>query len=106
MSATLRGASILLRLAEKWDWFVNLNGKDYPLVTQDDLLHILSYMPKNLNSVNHTSYIKWKESKRMKPIIVDQGCICKRRLRCFMLHRNGIRHMSFGCLQGILKIGG
>ncbi|CAM8922509.1 unnamed protein product [Rhodiola kirilowii] len=96
MSATLRGASILLRLAEKWDWFVNLN----------DLLHILSYMPKNLNSVNHTSYIKWKESKRMKPIIVDQGCICKRRLRCFMLHRNGIRHMSFGCLQGILKIGG
>uniref|UniRef100_A0A7N1A4V7 Uncharacterized protein n=1 Tax=Kalanchoe fedtschenkoi TaxID=63787 RepID=A0A7N1A4V7_KALFE len=73
VSTTLRGASILLRLAEKWDWFVNLSAKDYPLVTQDDLLHILSYLPKNLNFVNHTSYIGWKEVRRMKPIIVDPG---------------------------------
>lgn len=26
-----------------------------------DLLHILSYLPKDLNFVNHTSYIGWKE---------------------------------------------
>lgn len=26
-----------------------------------DLLHILSYLPKNLNFVNHSSYIGWKE---------------------------------------------
>ncbi|GLT97862.1 hypothetical protein SLE2022_154060 [Rubroshorea leprosula] len=73
ISATLHGASILLRLSSNWDWFINLSAGDYPLVTQDDLLHILSYLPKDINFVNHTSYIGWKESRRLKPIIVDTG---------------------------------
>ncbi|KAE8668065.1 Hydroxyethylthiazole kinase family protein [Hibiscus syriacus] len=73
ISSTLHGASILLRLSSNWDWFIALNAGDYPIVTQDDLLHILSYLPKNLNFVNHSSYINWKESKRLKPIIVDTG---------------------------------
>ncbi|MBA0575362.1 hypothetical protein Golob_024999, partial [Gossypium lobatum] len=37
------------------------------------ILHILSYLPKDLNFVNHTNYIGWKESKKLKPIIVDTG---------------------------------
>jgi hypothetical protein len=73
VSSTLRGASILLRLSSTWDWFINLSAADYPLVTQDDLLHILSYVPKDLNFVNHTSYIGWRESRKLKPIIVDPG---------------------------------
>lgn len=73
ISSLLRGASILLRLSRNWDWFINLSAKDYPLVTQDDLLHIMSYLPKDLNFVNHTSYIGWRESRRLKPIIVDPG---------------------------------
>ncbi|XP_055811197.1 beta-glucuronosyltransferase GlcAT14A-like [Solanum dulcamara] len=73
LSATLHGASILLRLSSSWDWFINLSAADYPLVTQDDLLHILSYLPKDLNFVNHSSYIGWRESKKLKPIVVDPG---------------------------------
>ncbi|CAF2153130.1 BnaA01g23220D [Brassica napus] len=73
MASTLHGASILLRLSGAWDWFVDLSVDEYPLVTQDELLHILSYMPKDLNFVNHTSYIGWKESRRLKPVIVDPG---------------------------------
>ncbi|XP_071735990.1 beta-glucuronosyltransferase GlcAT14A-like [Rutidosis leptorrhynchoides] len=38
-----------------------------------DLLHILSYVPKDLNFVNHTSYIGWKESRMLKPVVVDPG---------------------------------
>lgn len=71
LSSTLHGASIMLRVAADWDWFINLSANDYPLVTQDDLLHILSYLPKDLNFVNHTSYIGWRESRKLKPIIVD-----------------------------------
>ncbi|XP_022858594.1 beta-glucuronosyltransferase GlcAT14A-like [Olea europaea var. sylvestris] len=71
VSSTLHGASILLRVAADWDWFINLSANDYPLVTQDDLLHILSYLPKDLNFVNHSSYIGWRESRKLKPIIVD-----------------------------------
>lgn len=73
LSATLHGASILLRVSAHWDWFINLSADDYPLVTQDDLLHILSYLPKDLNFVNHTSYIGWRESRKLKPIVVDPG---------------------------------
>ncbi|KAJ8540422.1 hypothetical protein K7X08_030341 [Anisodus acutangulus] len=73
LSATLHGASILLRISSSWDWFINLSAADYPLVTQDDLLHILSYLPKDLNFVNHSSYIGWRESKKLKLIVVDPG---------------------------------
>lgn len=37
LSSTLRGASILLRVSESWDWFINLSAADYPLVTQDGI---------------------------------------------------------------------
>lgn len=73
VSSLLHAASVLLRLSGSWDWFVNLSPSHYPLVTQDDLLHILSYLPKDLNFVNHTSYIGWRESRRLKPIVVDPG---------------------------------
>ncbi|CAN0875677.1 Beta-glucuronosyltransferase GlcAT14A [Linum grandiflorum] len=73
VSATLHGAALLLKLSNNWDWFVSLGAADYPLVTQDDLLHIFSYLPKDLNFVSHSSYIGWKESRRLKPIIVDPG---------------------------------
>lgn len=73
ISSTLHGASILLRLSSSWDWFISLHASDYPLVTQDDFLHILSFLPKDLNFLNHSSYIGWKESKRLRPIIVDPG---------------------------------
>ncbi|KAJ4822491.1 hypothetical protein Tsubulata_050395 [Turnera subulata] len=83
ISATLHGAAILLKLSKNWDWFVNLGAGDYPLVTQDDLLHIFSYLPKDFNFVNHTSYIGWRESKRLKPIIVDPGLYLSQKTQMF-----------------------
>ncbi|GAU30481.1 hypothetical protein TSUD_18600 [Trifolium subterraneum] len=62
VSFTLHAASILIRLSLHWDWFVSLSADSYPLVTQDDLLHIMSFLPKDMNFVNHSSYIGWKES--------------------------------------------
>ncbi|KAL9255451.1 Beta-glucuronosyltransferase GlcAT14A-like protein [Drosera capensis] len=73
MAAVLRGAAVLLRIGDNWDWFVNLGARDYPLVTQDDLLHVFSFLPRELNFANHSSYIGWRESRRLKPIIVDPG---------------------------------
>ncbi|XP_031250295.1 beta-glucuronosyltransferase GlcAT14B-like [Pistacia vera] len=70
---TLHGAAILLREGGEWDWFINLSASDYPLVTQDDLLHTFSYLPRDLNFIDHTSNIGWKEFQRAKPIIVDPG---------------------------------
>ncbi|KAG0454421.1 hypothetical protein HPP92_025725 [Vanilla planifolia] len=71
LAATLHGAAVLLRLSRGWDWFINLSAKDYPLITQDDLLHVFSFLPRSLNFVQHSSYIGWRESRRLKQIIVD-----------------------------------
>ncbi|XP_078436844.1 beta-glucuronosyltransferase GlcAT14B-like [Wolffia australiana] len=70
---TLHAAAILLKEGGEWDWFINLSASDYPLVTQDDLLHTMSSLPRDLNFIDHTSNIGWKEFQRAKPIIIDPG---------------------------------
>ncbi|XP_057541027.1 beta-glucuronosyltransferase GlcAT14A [Amaranthus tricolor] len=70
---TLHAAAILLKEGGHWDWFINLSASDYPLVTQDDLLHTFSNLPRDLNFIDHTSNIGWKEFQRAKPVIIDPG---------------------------------
>ncbi|KAG9444930.1 hypothetical protein H6P81_016270 [Aristolochia fimbriata] len=73
VASTLHAVAILLRLAKDWDWFINLSASDYPLMPQDDFLHVLSYLPREFNFIEHTSKIGWKEYQRARPIIVDPG---------------------------------
>ncbi|KAK7255871.1 hypothetical protein RIF29_29296 [Crotalaria pallida] len=73
IACTLHGVALLLKKVQDWDWFINLSASDYPLMSQDDLLHIFSFMPRDLNFIEHTSNIGWKEYQRAKPIIIDPG---------------------------------
>ncbi|KAL8266340.1 hypothetical protein R6Q59_003684 [Mikania micrantha] len=82
---TLHAAAILLRGGGDWDWFINLSASDYPLVTQDDLLHTFSYLPRDLNFLDHTSKIGWKESQRAKPVIVDPGLYMTKKADVFWI---------------------
>ncbi|XP_021728366.1 beta-glucuronosyltransferase GlcAT14A-like [Chenopodium quinoa] len=70
LSATLHAISILLKTCQ-WDWFINLSASDYPLVTQDDLIHAFSDVPRDSNFVQHSSRLGWKLNKRGKPVIID-----------------------------------
>uniref|UniRef100_A0A1J3DST7 Xylosyltransferase 2 n=3 Tax=Noccaea caerulescens TaxID=107243 RepID=A0A1J3DST7_NOCCA len=70
---TLHGCAILLKQSKDWDWFINLSASDYPLVTQDDLIHTFSELDRNLNFIDHTSKLGWKDDKRAKPLIIDPG---------------------------------
>ncbi|XP_022154454.1 beta-glucuronosyltransferase GlcAT14A isoform X2 [Momordica charantia] len=72
LATTLHAMAILLRTC-KWDWFINLSASDYPLLTQDDLIHAFSELPRDLNFIQHTSRLGWKLNKRGKPIIIDPG---------------------------------
>ncbi|XP_041005130.1 beta-glucuronosyltransferase GlcAT14B-like [Juglans microcarpa x Juglans regia] len=85
VSNTLHAAAILLRDGGDWDWFINLSASDYPLVTQDDLLHTLSAIPRNLNFIEHTSDIGWKEYQRAKPVIIDPGLYSLRKSDVFWM---------------------
>ncbi|CAL9778142.1 unnamed protein product [Musa acuminata subsp. burmannicoides] len=69
----LHACAVLLKKGGQWDWFINLSASDYPLVTQDDILHTFSSLPRNISFVEHTSRLDWKEDQRARPLIVDPG---------------------------------
>ncbi|KAJ3682734.1 hypothetical protein LUZ60_012961 [Juncus effusus] len=71
VAAMLQGIAILLREFKDWNWFINLSASDYPLMSQDDILHIFSYIPKEFNFIEHTSNLGWREYQRARPMIVD-----------------------------------
>ncbi|XP_027360288.1 beta-glucuronosyltransferase GlcAT14A-like [Abrus precatorius] len=83
VAITLRAASVMMKLDGGWDWFVTLSARDYPLVTQDDLSHVFSSVRRDLNFIDHTSYLGWKESDRFQPIVVDPGLYLARRSQIF-----------------------
>jgi protein xylosyltransferase len=83
VATTLHGAAILLKKFKDWDWFINLSASDYPLATQDDILHVFSFLPRDLNFIEHTSDIGWKEFQRAKPIIIDPGLYMNRKTDIF-----------------------
>lgn len=70
---TLHACAILLKRTKDWDWFINLSASDYPLVTQDDLLSTFLDLKRDLNFIEHTSRLGWKEEKRALPLIMDPG---------------------------------
>ncbi|XP_009353062.2 beta-glucuronosyltransferase GlcAT14A-like [Pyrus x bretschneideri] len=72
LATTLHALSLLLRTWD-WDWFINLSASDYPLITQDDLIHAFSDLPRDLNFIHHTSRLGWKLNKRGKPMVIDPG---------------------------------
>ncbi|PON80574.1 Glycosyl transferase [Parasponia andersonii] len=73
IACTLQAISILLKESSEWDWFINLSASDYPLVTQDDLLHVFANLSRNLNFIEHMQITGWKLNHRAKPIIIDPG---------------------------------
>uniref|UniRef100_A0A0D6QYS1 Glycosyltransferase family 14 protein n=1 Tax=Araucaria cunninghamii TaxID=56994 RepID=A0A0D6QYS1_ARACU len=83
MASILHAAAILLRLSDDWDWFITLSAADYPIIRQDDLLHVLSVLPRDLNFIDHTSDLGWKEYQRAKPIIIDPGLYLSKKSEIF-----------------------
>ncbi|KAK1283379.1 hypothetical protein QJS10_CPB21g00723 [Acorus calamus] len=73
IACTLHAVAVLLKESAKWDWFINLSASDYPLVTQDDLLFVLSSLPRDLNFIELMKIFGWKLNQRARPIIVDPG---------------------------------
>ncbi|KAK3142849.1 hypothetical protein QOZ80_4BG0352530 [Eleusine coracana subsp. coracana] len=83
LAAALHGAAVLLKVGPHWDWFVTLSAADYPLVTQDDLLYAFSSLPRDLNFVDHTSDLGWKQHKRFQKLIVDRSLYMDRNTEPF-----------------------
>ncbi|KAI9170003.1 hypothetical protein LWI28_020953 [Acer negundo] len=83
LAAVLRAVAILLKVDREWNWFIALSAVDYPLVTQDDLAHVFSSVRRDLNFIDHTSDLGWKEVHRFQPIVVDPGLYLARKSQIF-----------------------
>ncbi|XP_051149554.1 beta-glucuronosyltransferase GlcAT14A-like [Andrographis paniculata] len=88
IAGVLRAAAVLLKVDGGWDWFITLSASDYPLVTQDDLSHVFSSIRRDLNFIDHTSELGWKEADRIKPVIVDPSIYLARRSKVFYATQN------------------
>ncbi|XP_074312100.1 beta-glucuronosyltransferase GlcAT14C [Silene latifolia] len=100
VAATIHALAILLKQAKDWDWFINLRVGDYPLLSQDDLLHIFSYLPRDLNFLEHTSDIGWKEQQRARPIIIDPGLYLEKKSDVFWAKEKRSLPSSFKLYTG------
>ncbi|MED6144737.1 Beta-glucuronosyltransferase GlcAT14A, variant 2 [Stylosanthes scabra] len=85
VSNTLHAAAIALREWSDWDWFINLSASDYPLVTQDDMLHVFSTLSRNVNFVDHTSDLGWKDQYRARPLMIDPGLYMSKKQELFFI---------------------
>ncbi|OEL18890.1 Beta-glucuronosyltransferase GlcAT14A [Dichanthelium oligosanthes] len=84
LAAVLHGAAVLLKVGPHWDWLLTLSAEDYPLVTQDDLLYAFSSVPRDLNFIDHTRDLGWKEHERFEKIIVDPSLYMDRNTEPFL----------------------
>ncbi|KAE8690859.1 pentatricopeptide repeat-containing protein [Hibiscus syriacus] len=108
IAATLRAASMLMKLDRGWDWFIALSALDYPMVTQDDPLadtlwhldevpnaniliplqpkaaenHILCFSGRNFYRDLTDTDLSARE-QRIEPIVVDPGLYLARRTKFF-----------------------
>ncbi|XP_057454040.1 beta-glucuronosyltransferase GlcAT14C-like [Lotus japonicus] len=73
LSAPLHAAALLLKVNSDWDWFITLTASDYPLMTQDDLLHAFTFLPKYLNFIHYTNKTVRNVQRNTDQIVVDQS---------------------------------
>lgn len=79
IACTLQAIAVLLKESLVWDWFINLSASDYPLMTQDDILHVFSNLSRNLNFLEHTELVGWKLNQRAKTIAIDPALYLSRK---------------------------
>ncbi|XVF47119.1 hypothetical protein PTKIN_Ptkin03bG0083500 [Pterospermum kingtungense] len=78
LAATLHAAALFLKINADWDWFIPLSPSDYPLKTQDDLLHAFTFLPRDLNFIDFTSNAGWKEREEINRIVLDPNLYYKK----------------------------
>ncbi|KAF5202564.1 Beta-glucuronosyltransferase glcat14a [Thalictrum thalictroides] len=100
IACTLQAVAILLKESADWDWFINLSASDYPLVTQDDLLHVFSNLSRNLNFIEHTEVRGWKVNQRAKPIVIDPGLYLSKKSDLFLTSQRRSLPTSFKLFTG------
>ncbi|KAH0681096.1 hypothetical protein KY284_022181 [Solanum tuberosum] len=100
LGLVLHGAAVLLKWKMDWDWFVNLDASDYPLIPQDDFLHILSFVPRNLNFIEYNMNISPEEYQKALEVVVDSRLYILLRGKMFVGDRKRLLPSAFKLFMG------
>ncbi|MCE3214759.1 hypothetical protein HAX54_053262 [Datura stramonium] len=100
LGLVLHGAAVLLKWKNDWDWFVNLDASDYPLIPQDDFLHILSFVPRNLNFIEYNKNTSPEEYQKAAEVIVDSRLYILLKGKMFVGDRKRALPSSFRLFMG------
>eukprot|EP00897_Mesotaenium_endlicherianum_P004061 jgi/Mesen1/3683/ME000202S02772 len=99
-STYLHCIAILLRERKDWDWYINLSASDYPLMPQDDILHVFSYLPRDLNFIEHNNHLGWKEDGRARPIMMDPAIYSTKKQDLFFATQRRSLPTAFKLYEG------
>ncbi|KAI3841273.1 hypothetical protein MKW98_007754 [Papaver atlanticum] len=75
VASVLHAAAIFLKANNDWDWFIALRASDYPIMTQDDLLHAFTFIPKDLNFIHYSNNTNWKQRRQVNQIVTDPNLL-------------------------------
>ncbi|KAK4373558.1 hypothetical protein RND71_008942 [Anisodus tanguticus] len=100
LGLVLHGAAVLLKWKKDWDWFVNLDASDYPFIKQDDFLHILSFVPSNLNFIEYNKNVSSEEYQKSVEVIVDSRLYILLRGKMFVGDRKRALPSAFKLFMG------
>nr|GEY70377.1 beta-glucuronosyltransferase GlcAT14C [Tanacetum cinerariifolium] len=64
------------------------------------ILHIFSYLPRDLNFLEHTTNIGWKEHQRARPIVIDPGLYHSKKSGVFWAKEKRSMPASFKLFMG------
>ncbi|KAL4560098.1 hypothetical protein LXL04_032246 [Taraxacum kok-saghyz] len=91
LAALLHASALLLKISANWDWFITLGPSDYPIMTQDDILHAFTFLPRELNFVHFANTTTSDENnERVKRIVVDPSIYNRKSKPIF--YTTGIRN--------------
>ncbi|KAF9612969.1 hypothetical protein IFM89_004672 [Coptis chinensis] len=97
LAATLHAAALFLKLSRDWDWFITLSSTDYPLMTQDDLLHAFTFLPRDLNLIRFSKRI---EEPSANKIIIDPSLSNQRNAPIFYSTEKRVKPNAFKIFHG------
>ncbi|XP_065852004.1 beta-glucuronosyltransferase GlcAT14A-like isoform X3 [Euphorbia lathyris] len=102
LAAILHAAAVLLKLDKNWDWFINLSPLDYPILTQDDLLHALSFLPRDVNFLHYFSKSDWEKRYNIDQVVIDPSLYLGKRSDLMYAVETRTKPNAFNIFGGLI----
>ncbi|KAF5179391.1 Beta-glucuronosyltransferase glcat14a [Thalictrum thalictroides] len=100
LASTLHAAALFLKISRDWDWFIPLSASDYPIMTQDDLLHAFTSLPRDLNFIHYSNNNARNKATTINQVVVDPGLYAQKNAPILYASETRTKPNTFRTFQG------